>query len=144
MNEYWARKPLKPGIHFYTQAGMSRDRYFSIMKLLRFSTVNKVDENDPSTRLNTFCDMLTDISMKNVDAGEHIAIDEALVLWKDRLHFGQFIRTKRARFGIKLFVVCNSEKDWIGYNWNFCVYYGNDNCIFPQSLDVSELSKSEK
>ena len=144
MNEYWARKPLEPGIHFYTPAVMSRDRYLSIMKFLRFSTVNEVDKKDSSTRLNTFCDMLTDISMKNVDAGEHIAIDEALVLWKGRLHFRQFIRTKRARFGIKLFVMCNSEKDWAGYNWNFCVYYGKDRSIFPQSLDVTELSKSEK
>ena len=143
MNEYWAKQPLEPGIHFYTPAVMSRDRYFSIMKFLRFSAVNEVDENDPSARLKTFCDMLTDISMKNVDAGEHVAIDEALVLWKGRLHFWQFIRTKRARFGIKLFVMCNSEKDWNGYNWSFCVYYGKDRYIFPQSLDVSELSKSE-
>ena len=78
---------------------MSRDRYLSIMKFLLFSEVKEVKKNSPNTRLDTFCDMLTSIAMHNVDAGEFCAVDEALVLWKGRLGFRQFIKTKRARFG---------------------------------------------
>jgi len=44
---------------------------------------------------------------------ENLAIDESLVLWKGRLSFKQFIKTKRHRFGIKIFVICDVETDFI-------------------------------
>lgn len=44
---------------------------------------------------------------------ENLAIDESLVLWKGRLSFKQFIKTKRHRFGIKIFVLCDVEADFI-------------------------------
>lgn len=44
---------------------------------------------------------------------ENLAIDESLVLWKGRLSFKQFIKTKRHRFGIKIFVLCDVETDFI-------------------------------
>ncbi|KAG1682589.1 PiggyBac transposable element-derived protein 4 [Nymphon striatum] len=112
------------------------------IRIKMFSEVKDVKKNAPNTRLDTFCDMLTNIAMHNVDAGEFCAVDEALVLWKGRLGFRQFIKTKRARFGIKLFVFCNSERAWFGYNYNFCIYYGKDNnAITPE---FQQLSKSER
>ena len=144
LNHYWARMPMRPGIHFYTPEVMSRDRFLSILKFLRFSMVADVKPGDASSRLNKFTEKLTDISMKNVDAGQHISIDEALMLYKGRLIFKQYIPAKRARFGIKMFVMCNADRNYYGYNWNFCIYYGKDSYEFAQSLDVSSLSKSEK
>ena len=35
--------------------------------------------------------------------GENIAVDEELVKYRGRLTFKQYIESKRARFGIKLF-----------------------------------------
>ncbi len=145
MNLYWSRKEVEPGIHFFCASIMSRDRYFSIMKFLRFSEVKDVKKTVPSTRLDTFCDMLTAIARNNVDAGEHCAIDEALILYKGRLGFRQFIKSKRARFGVKMFVMCNSDKEWFGYNYNFCIYYGkcSSGRAIPEYPDAQELSKSE-
>ena len=34
--------------------------------------------------------------------GKDVSLDESLVLFKGRLSFQQYIRSKRARFGIKL------------------------------------------
>ena len=48
------------------------------------------------------------------------------MLWKGRVGFKQFIRTKRNRFGIKVFVFCPSHADFSGYSWNFEIYYGKD------------------
>lgn len=40
---------------------------------------------------------------------KNLVIDESLVLFKGRLLFKQFIRTKRHRFEIKIFLLCESE-----------------------------------
>ena len=85
--------------------------------------------------------------MENVDAGTHIAIDEALVLWKGRLGFRQFIKLKRSRFGIKIFVMCNSTKAWSGYCYNFSMYYGKQSTtqyVLPDVQGVNDLPLSEK
>jgi len=50
-----------------------------------------------------------------------LCVDEWLVLFKGRLSFRQFIRTKHARFGIKIFQLCTS----IGVLLDFLVYHGN-------------------
>ncbi|XP_066958913.1 piggyBac transposable element-derived protein 4-like [Macrobrachium rosenbergii] len=71
---------------------------------------------------------------------KHLAVDEALILWKGRLGFRQFIKTKRSRFGVKAFVLSPSDSQWSGYSWNFSPYYGKD--IFQvenyRNLTVSE------
>ena len=40
---------------------------------------------------------------------KQLSVDESLVLFKGRLAFKQFIRTKRARFGIRLYELCTSN-----------------------------------
>ena len=52
-----------------------------------------------------------------------ICIDESLMLWKGRLSWKQFIRTKRSRFGIKSFSFCESSS---GYIWSSCLYTGKE------------------
>lgn len=44
---------------------------------------------------------------------KNLVINESLVLWKGKLSFKQFIRTKRHRFGIKFFILCDVEGDYI-------------------------------
>ncbi|XP_068220470.1 piggyBac transposable element-derived protein 4-like [Palaemon carinicauda] len=117
------------------------------MKFLRFTLPENVNKRMPSTRLDTFREKILVPMMGNVDPGKNIAIDEALVLWKGRLGFRQFIKTKRARFGIKVFVMCNSEKEWSGYCYNFQIYYGketSDSYVLPNVPGANELSISEK
>ena len=70
---------------------------------------------------------------------KHIAIDEELLLWKGRLGFKQYIRNKRARFGIKMFSVCEVS----GYLWNSFVYVGkNANETLAEQAFVKELGRA--
>lgn len=106
---------------------MSLDRFLNIMKFFRFGPfLNGRGNIDPKTRLDEFLDTARENCQIVMRPGKHIAIDEALVLWKGRLGFRQFMKTKRARFGIKLFLLCPSSIEWNGYSWNFCIYYGKD------------------
>ena len=47
--------------------------------------------------------------------------DESLVLFKGRLVFKQYIKTKRNHFGIKLFVLCDTKT---GFILDFITYTG--------------------
>ncbi|XP_025209042.1 piggyBac transposable element-derived protein 4-like [Melanaphis sacchari] len=44
---------------------------------------------------------------------QNLVIDESLVLWKGRLSLEQFIKSKRHRFRVKLFVLCDVETNFI-------------------------------
>ena len=45
--------------------------------------------------------------------------DESMILWKGRLSWKQYIPSKRARYEIKSYEICESSS---GYIWDFFVY----------------------
>ena len=51
-----------------------------------------------------------------------MAIDEYLSLWKGCLSFRVYIPSKRERYGIKIFMLCESKT---GYLSNFIIYTGS-------------------
>ncbi|KAK4323711.1 hypothetical protein Pmani_005613 [Petrolisthes manimaculis] len=122
---------------------MSRDSFFSILKFLRFSSPENVRKDDPKTRIEEYLDVLRERSQTVMKPGKLIAIDEALIMWRGRLGFRQYIKTKRARFGVKAFVLCPSDEEWQGYSWNFHLYYGKDTYMI-EDPNASRLSVSER
>ena len=52
---------------------------------------------------------------------ENLTIDESLVLYKGRLLFKQYIKSKRSRFGIKMFELATAS----GILLDFIIYQGN-------------------
>ncbi len=72
---------------------------------------------------------------------EDIAIDESLMKFKGRLSYKQYNPSKRARYGIKFYKLCESAS---GYCYNFKIYSGKDKKIINQGASqaiVMELSK---
>lgn len=63
---------------------------------------------------------------ENYILSKDICIDESLTLWKGRLNFRQYIRSKAAKFGIKTFELCESAT---GYVWSFLVYAGKQSSM---------------
>ena len=70
--------------------------------------------------------------------GRGISIDEALLLWKGRLSWKQFIRTKRNIFGIKTFTLADA---CAGYDWNSRIYMG-DGAMIKQDLNFTYHAKN--
>lgn len=143
MAQYWRKDWLVCGPPVFCKEVMSRDRFFSILKFLRFSPPENVEKNKPQTRIEPFLSMLRDKCKAILEPGKHVAVDEALVLWKGRLGFRQYIKSKRARFGLKIFVLCPSDPNWQGFSWNFELYYGKNSYQFDDP-GAEILSKSEK
>lgn len=103
---------------------MTRDRFLLILRLLHCNDNKATDITDPDRdRLHKIRPVIS-ILRRNcatvVQPGRDLCVDESLVLYKGRLAFKQFIRSKRARFGIKLFELCTSN----GILLDFLVYHG--------------------
>jgi len=49
----------------------------------------------------------------------YVSIDESMMAYKGRLGWVQYIPSKRARFGVKFFTLCESQT---GYIWNSIIY----------------------
>ncbi|KAJ8351826.1 hypothetical protein SKAU_G00233020 [Synaphobranchus kaupii] len=66
-----------------------------------------------------------------------LCVDESLMLWKGRLGFRQYIPSKRHRFGIKFFVMCDVVT---GYVQDMVIYTGATTSI--ESIEGLEVSGS--
>ena len=60
-----------------------------------------------------------------------LAIDEALIKFKGKLHFRQFIPIKPGRFGTKAFTLAESKS---GYVLNSKIYTGRENIEVQRDL----------
>lgn len=92
---------------------MSRDRYQILLRFLHFSDNKCQIPGDRLAKIHLPLQEITKNFKQSMVPFENLAIDESLVLWKGRLSFKQFIKTKRHRFGIKIFVICDCETDFI-------------------------------
>ena len=106
---------------------MSCDRFLLLSKFLHFTNNdNTVDTPNVPQKLVKLWPVLQ--HMKNKFSSvyvpeEHVSIDESLMLWKGRLSWKQYIPSKRARYGIKSYEICESST---GYISEFFVYTGKN------------------
>ncbi|KAI4474221.1 hypothetical protein M0804_014960 [Polistes exclamans] len=105
----------------YFKNVMSRGRFISISKNLHFSSTN--NPNDPLSKIREVMEIVKKTFIRMYVPNKNISIDEALMACRSRLHYIQFIRTKRVRFGIKFYKVCDSQSRYIH---NFNIYIGKD------------------
>lgn len=113
---------------------MRRDRLERIRKML-YDVNNPLEENyeDSLCKLEGFLDALRSSFSANYTPSQHFAVDEYLSLWKGRLGFKMYIPSKRERYGIKIYMLCESS---IGYPSNFIVYCGADTS-YPEPSSIS-------
>lgn len=119
ISEYWSKDSLLKTPIFGEM--MARDRYLIILRLLHFCDNNSPKNNDTLFKLRKIVDHFRNSFKSSFKPGKELCIDESLLLFKGRLFFKQYIPAKRHRFGVKLFVLCDSKT---GYILDFVVYTG--------------------
>lgn len=112
---------------------LSGRRYEQILRCICASELDAKGEN----KIVKFIDMLTVNFRKIYNAGEELSLDESLLLFRGRLHFRQYIKSKKARYGIKFFELTTSD----GYVLNVKMYSGKETT--EQDMGESK-SKTEK
>lgn len=128
LTQYWSKNPMI-STPFFSQC-MSSRRFLQIKQYLHFSNNEDYNpENHPNAKLNKIWpiyDVLVGKFRDLCTPCQHITIDESLLLYKGRLGWVQYIPLKRARYGIKTYLLCESKS---GYVWNFLIYTGKGTVI---------------
>ena len=124
ISNYWSTDPLLKGSVF--NSAMPRNRFQNILQFLHFADNSHYNPNDPNRdrlyKVRHLVEFLVNKFKTVYIPDQHISIDEELLLWKGNLSFKQYIPMKRARFGIKMFSLCENS----GYLWNSFVYMGKE------------------
>ena len=106
---------------------MSRKKSHLLQRFLHFQNNQdpQYNPNDPDRdrlfKIRTLMDMVRQKFNSVYYPPENLTVDESLVLYKGRLLFKQYIRTKSARHGIKIFELATAD----GILLDFMIYQGN-------------------
>ncbi|KAM9307712.1 piggyBac transposable element-derived protein 4-like [Gastrophryne carolinensis] len=137
---YWTTNKLLATPFFGTI--MSECRFSLIMKNLHFTNNEEFDEaTHPAPKLKKIWEVYQMI-IKNFQQSyvpdRDISIDESLMAYKGHLSWIQYIASKRARFGIKSYMLCE-------YIWNSVIYTGKGTQFNPRlhiSVTLVTVAKS--
>ncbi|XP_054918033.2 piggyBac transposable element-derived protein 4-like [Dermacentor andersoni] len=133
---YWSRNKLL----FTPIFGevMSGNRFQLLMRMLHFADNSSISDlsSHPQPKLHKIWPFLVRL-LKNYRSAyvpeRDISIDESLMLYKGRLGWVQYIPLKRARFGLKFFMLCEASS---GYVWDVIIYTGKGtNLGTPANVD---------
>jgi hypothetical protein len=124
LKDYWSTNPAI-GTPFFRKI-CSRDNFLQTLYALHFADNQTMDKTDPLRKIRPIVDSMQTKFSNSFYPFQDLAIDESLILWKGRLVFKQYIPSKRHRFGVKLFEICDSET---GYILGFIVYTGASTAI---------------
>lgn len=144
---YWSRDELFKTPVFGRV--MARDRYQLILRFIHF--VDNDDAPDPHDKnrdrlfkIRPLIDDLNEKFSRFYTPEQNVALDESLILWKGRLLFKQYLPSKRKRFGMKLYNLCENS----GYTYRFRVYTGAEDSVHDiQNVlpgDTVGMNKTEK
>ncbi|KAG8238302.1 hypothetical protein J437_LFUL017788 [Ladona fulva] len=116
-NEFYSQDPLICTTIF--GKCMPRDRFILILCCLHFADNGKPSLSDPLWKINNVFSQLKQRFSDVFHPYKKLVIDESIVLFKGHLGFQQYIPSKRHRFGMKLFILCDGE---IGIILDMIVY----------------------
>ncbi|XP_050686707.1 chimeric ERCC6-PGBD3 protein-like [Eriocheir sinensis] len=140
IHKYWSTDPLTatPGFNRV----MGRNRFQAILGNLHFidsllsHTCNqdkpKADK-DPMERIRPVSDYLREKIQQGFNPHQKLVIDESLCLWRGNIGIRQYIPSKRHRYGLKTFVMCDCKS---GYVQDVLLYMGSKTELEPAPADI--------
>ena len=139
-NSMYFSKQESTATPFYPKI-MSGRRFDLLQNFLHLVDNSIITADMPQRKLTKvlpFIDLLLQKFKMNFIPDKNVCIDESLLDWKGNLSWMQYIPFKRKRFGIKFYVLCDSQT---GYIWNFFIYTGKDTAYNQLYKDFPIVSK---
>ena len=121
---YWSTKAMM-ATPFYSEA-LPRDRFLQILSNMHFANNADDDGNDRLFKIRHVVETIISNFRETFTPYQNIATDESLLKFHGRLGFKRYNPYKKARFGIKVYKVCQSSGPAAGYTWNMKIYCGQD------------------
>ena len=75
------------------------------------------------SKIQPFLDLLIPLFQQHLNPSQELSIDEAMIAFRGRVSFRQYIRGKPQPWGIKAYVLSESRT---GYMYNLVIYYGKE------------------
>ena len=126
VRDYWSSDPILK--HKWFSTIMSRNRFLEFLRY--FHIVNNTtasSRSDPNYnrlwKIQPIISVLQETCRDLYSPHEQLSIDESMIGTKCRLSFIQYIKTKPVKWGIKVWICCDSKN---GYICAFEVYTGKD------------------
>jgi hypothetical protein len=114
---------------------MTQDRFLLLLRVLHFSNNRNQIPGDRLFKIKTIIESLRKKFSSTYQPHQKVCVDESIVEWKGRLQFKQYIPSKRHRFRIKLFVLCDCKS---GFVLDFLIYTGdNSHITINETLKLS-------
>lgn len=103
LQDYWKKSELF-NLYFFPKY-MSRNRFMLLLRTLHFSDNNSQDNDNRLNKIEPFTTYFNNKMSEIYEPSENLALDESMVLFRGRLVFRQFIKNKRHKYGIKLYML---------------------------------------
>lgn len=131
LRSYWSTLPIYHMPIF--SSVMPRTRYLMIMRFLHYNDNTQCPpRNHPNFdklyKIRPLINYFSEIFPQLFTPDQHICVDESLIKFSGRLGLKQFIPTKRVRYGMKMYKLCDRAT---GYTYAFMVYEGKDTQLHP-------------
>lgn len=98
------------------RACMSYQRFLFLLANIRFDdkeTRNERKKEDKLAAVRFILDKFVDNCERNYSLGECMTIDEMLIAFRGRCSFIQYIPNKPAKYGLKVFVLCDAKTFYV-------------------------------
>lgn len=119
VQSYWSKRSIIETPIF--RKTMPFWRFVQLSRFLHFTNNEVVDKNDRMCKLRSIIDYLNEKFESIYTAEEYVSLDESLMKYKGRMSYKQYNPSKRARFGVKFYKLCESKS---GYCIKFKIYTG--------------------
>ena len=122
LKDYWSTSSPFCTPHF--SGLLSRDRFFLFLKFLHLADNTKQAARDqPSFKLRPFMDPFIKSFQQMFVPQKQLSVDEAMISFKGRLSFLQFLPKKPKKWGMKAWALADSK---MGYVYNWKLYSGKE------------------
>ncbi|KAL4083015.1 hypothetical protein QTP88_028345 [Uroleucon formosanum] len=127
MSDYWKNDELF-NLNCFREK-MSRNRYMLIMRALHFCKNPEADEEAPSRiyKVEKVLDYFNKRMHDVYQPCKNLSLDESMVLWRGRLLFRQYIKNKRHKYGVKLYMLTENQ----GLVQQIMIYSGQGTGVLP-------------
>lgn len=126
LKDYWSTEDTN-NLPFFRSV-FSRDRFFQIFGALH---VGDTDSTTKRGKIQPFLDRICPAFEEAFTPSQQIAIDESVITYKGRVSFRQYLKGKPNPWGIKAFVLADSNT---GYLNRVRIYYGKETQLLESSL----------
>ena len=124
--------------HSWRRLVMKERRFGQLLTALRFDNVNQEDRQhrlatEKLAKIREFWEPFIINSQRAYRPSCHLTVDEMVVTFRGKCQFRQYIRSKAAKYGLKVHALCDAETF---YTLNMELYAGKKQGISNQPVDI--------